>query len=62
MRLRMVTHDRQATDRDRAERKRCDAGCAEAGTNCALHHRCIRALVREGVIERIGREYVFKEQ
>lgn len=38
------------------------AGCPEAGTNCALHHRCIKALVREGAIERIGREYVFKEQ
>jgi len=38
------------------------AGCSDAGTNCALHHRCIRALVREGLIERIGREYVFKEE
>ena len=38
------------------------AGCAEAGTNCALHHRCITQLKREGLIERIGREYVFKEQ
>lgn len=38
------------------------AGCPEAGTNCALHHRCITQLKREGLIERIGREYVFKEQ
>lgn len=36
--------------------------CPDATESAALHHRCIRALVREGVIERIGREYVFKEQ
>jgi hypothetical protein len=38
------------------------AGCAEAGNNANLHHRCIKALKREGLIERIGREYVFKEE
>lgn len=36
-------------------------GCPDAGTNCALHHRCITQLKREGLIERIGREYVFKD-
>lgn len=38
------------------------AGCAEAGNNANLHHRCIKALRREGLIEKIGREYVFKEE
>lgn len=35
--------------------------CPEAGNNANLHHRCIKALRREGLIERIGREYIFKD-
>lgn len=38
------------------------AGCPEASKNAALHHRCINALKRAGLIERVGREYVFKEE
>jgi hypothetical protein len=38
------------------------AGCPEAGTSGRMHTRCIAALKREGLIERIGREYVFKEE
>lgn len=37
------------------------AGCPEAGNSGGMHTRCIKALKREGLIERIGREYVFKE-
>jgi hypothetical protein len=37
-------------------------GCAEASNNCQMHHRCIKALKREGLIEKIGREYVFKDE
>ena len=37
------------------------AGCAEAGNSGGMHTRCIKALKREGLIERIGREYVFKD-
>jgi hypothetical protein len=36
--------------------------CPAAGGNANLHHRCIKALKRENLIERIGREYVFKEE
>lgn len=43
-------------------RKAFQRDCPDATESAALHHRCIRALVREGLIERIGREYVFKEQ
>lgn len=42
-------------------RKAFFAGCPDAGKNCALHHKCIRQLRREGAIERVGREYVFKD-
>lgn len=38
------------------------AGCREASNNCQMHHRCINQLKREGLIEKIGREYVFKEE
>ncbi len=37
------------------------AGCPEAGTSGRMHTRCIKALVREGLIERAGREYIFVE-
>jgi len=42
-------------------RKAFQSQCPDATESAALHHRCIRALVREGAIERVGREYVFKE-
>lgn len=35
---------------------------AEAGKSGGMHTRCIKSLKREGLIERIGREYVFKER
>lgn len=43
-------------------RKAFQSQCPDATESAALHHRCIKALKREGLIERIGREYVFKEQ
>lgn len=36
-------------------------GCPDATPSAALHSRCIKALKREGLIEKIGREYVFKD-
>lgn len=43
-------------------RKAFQKQCPDATESAALHHRCVRALKREGLIERIGREYVFKEE
>lgn len=43
-------------------RKAFQKQCPDATESAALHHRCVRALKREGLIERIGREYVFKEK
>jgi hypothetical protein len=37
------------------------AGCPEANNSGGMHTRCIKALKREGLIERVGREYIFKE-
>lgn len=33
--------------------------CPWSNRSASLHNRCIRALVRSGEIERVGREYVF---
>lgn len=38
------------------------SGCPEAGTSGRMHTRCIAQLKREGLIERVGREYVFKDE
>jgi hypothetical protein len=38
------------------------AGCPDAGGGARMHARCIKQLRREGLIERIGREYVFKDE
>lgn len=43
-------------------RKAFQKQCPDATESAALHHRCIRALKREGLIERVGREYVFKDE
>lgn len=37
------------------------SNCPDATPSAALHSRCIKQLKREGLIEKIGREYVFKD-
>ncbi len=48
-------------DNQITNRKAFFAGCPEAGTSGRMHTRCIKALRREGLIERAGREYIFVE-
>jgi hypothetical protein len=48
-------------DNEITNRRAFFAGCPEAGNSGGMHTRCIKQLKREGLIERIGREYVFKE-